>query len=262
MTVLKQELRSQKWIIIIWSVAIAGLMAASIMMYPEMKSQMDSVSDMFANMGGFTAAFGMDKIDFGTLLGYYMVECGNMIGIGGGLFAAIVGVSALMKEEKERTAEFLFTHPLSRARVITEKLISTVLIVLLLNLFVFVVATLSVMAIGESVPWKEILIYHAANLLMGIEIACICFGISAFIVKGGMGLGIGVAALMYFLNIMANLAKSAEGLKYVTPYGYTDGSYIIEHGSLNGAYVAVGMSFAVIGVVAAYIKYLKKDIRA
>ena len=262
MTVLKQEFRSQKWMIIIWSVAIAGLMAASIMMYPEMKSQMDSVSDMFANMGGFTAAFGMDKIDFGTLLGYYMVECGNMIGIGGGLFAAIVGVSALMKEEKDRTAEFLFTHPVSRVRVITEKLISVVLIVTVLNVAVFLIATLSVMAIGETVPWKEILLYHASNLLMGIEIACICFGISAFLVKGGMGIGIGVAALMYFLNIMANLAKSAEGLKYVTPYGYTDGSYIIENGSLRGSYIAVGLVFTAIGIVLAYLKYTKKDIHA
>ena len=262
MTVLKQEFRSQKWMIIIWSVAVAGLMAASIMMYPEMKSQMDSVSDMFANMGGFTAAFGMDKIDFGTLLGYYMVECGNMIGIGGGLFAAIVGVSALMKEEKDRTAEFLFTHPVSRVRVITEKLISVVLIVTVLNVAVFLIATLSVMAIGETVPWKEILLYHASNLLMGIEIACICFGISAFLVKGGMGIGIGVAALMYFLNIMANLAKSAEGLKYVTPYGYTDGSYIIENGSLRGSYIAVGLVFTAIGIVLAYLKYTKKDIHA
>ena len=262
MTILVQELKSQKWTVLIWSLSIGLLMMASILLYPEMSSQMDDMTEMFSNMGNFTSAFGMDKLDFGTMIGYYMVECGNMIGIGGGLFAAIIGISSLMKEERDRTAEFLLTHPVSRFRVVTEKLLSVVLIIVIMNLVVFVMAVGSVFAIGESLPWKEIMIYHLSNLLLGIEIACICFGISAFFCKNGMGIGIGVAALMYFLNIISNLTKDAEGLKYITPYGYADGGYINEHGSLNGMYLAVGMSLMALGIVAAYVKYTRKDIRA
>ncbi len=262
MVIFKQEIKSQKLSLIIWSAAIGGLMLVSLLMYPEMKSQMDQVTDMFSQMGSFTAAFGMDKLDFGTLLGYYMVECGNMIGIGGALFAAIIGISALMKEEKERTAEMLLTHPVSRVRVITEKLISVIVMLLLMNVTVLLLSLLGMTIIGESIPWTEVLLFHAANFLMCIEIAGICFGISAFISKGGMGIGIGVMALLYFLNIISNLTEQAKDLKYITPYGYVDGAYIIEHRALNGAYIAVGMAFMVAGIVAAYIKYSKKDIRA
>ncbi|MER2128192.1 ABC transporter permease subunit [Solibacillus sp.] len=37
-----------------------------------------------------------------------------MLGLGGGFFAALLGISALADEEKNRTAEFLLTHPISR----------------------------------------------------------------------------------------------------------------------------------------------------
>ena len=119
MTIFKQEVKSQKLSISIWSLSIGLLIAMCVLMYPDMKSQMDSVNDMFSSMGSFTQAFGMDQLNFGTLLGFYAVEGGNILGIGGAFFAAITAIVALMKEEKERTAEFLMTHPVSRVRVIT-----------------------------------------------------------------------------------------------------------------------------------------------
>ena len=83
MTILKQEIKSQKMAILIWSLSIGLLIAMCVMMYPEMESQMGSVNEMFSKMGSFTSAFGMDRLNFGTLVGFYAVEGGNMIGIGG-----------------------------------------------------------------------------------------------------------------------------------------------------------------------------------
>ena len=114
MTIFKQEIKSEKLAIAIWSLSIGLLVAACVLMYPDMESQMAGVNEMFSSMGNFTAAFGMDQLNFGTLIGFYAVEGGNMLGIGGAFFAAIIGITALMKEEKERTAEFLLTHPVSR----------------------------------------------------------------------------------------------------------------------------------------------------
>ena len=34
-------------------------------------------------------------------MGYFGVECGNVLGLGGALFAAVVGASAIAKEERE-----------------------------------------------------------------------------------------------------------------------------------------------------------------
>ena len=94
MTIFKQELKSQKLSTIIWSLSIGLLLAACVMMYPDMKSQMNDVNDMFSSMGNFTEAFGMDQLNFGTLLGFYAVEGGNILAIGGAFFAAITAITS------------------------------------------------------------------------------------------------------------------------------------------------------------------------
>ncbi|MBP3718199.1 MAG: ABC transporter permease subunit [Eubacterium sp.] len=262
MTIFKQEIKSQKLAIIIWSLSIGLLVAACVLMYPDMESQMSGVNEMFSSMGNFTAAFGMDQLNFGTLIGFYAVEGGNMLGIGGAFFAAIIGVSALMKEEKERTAEYLLTHPVSRTRVISEKLMSTFAIIIIMNVIVFVCSIASIVMIDEEIFWKELILFHGAYLLMQFEIAGICFGISAFIKKAGIGIGIGIAGLMYLLNIVANISEDAKVLKYITPFGYTEGSDIINNQEINLEYLIPGMIIMVVCIIIAYIKYNKKDISA
>ncbi len=262
MTIFKQEIKSQRLSLIIWSLSIGLLVAACVLMYPDMESQMSDVSEMFSSMGSFTSAFGMDQLNFGTLIGFYAVEGGNMLGIGGAFFAAIIGISALMKEEKERTAEFLMTHPVSRTRVITEKLASTFAIIIILNIIVLICSIVSILMIDEEVFWKELILFHTAYLFMQFEIAGICFGISAFIKKAGMGIGIGVAGLMYLLNIVANISEDAKFLKYISAFGYTEGSDIINNVEINIEYLIPGMILMVIGIVVAYVKYTRKDISA
>ena len=262
MTIFKQELKSQKLSMLIWSLSIGLLVAACVMMYPDMQDQMDGVNDMFSSMGNFTEAFGMDQLNFGTLLGFYAVEGGNMLGIGGAFFAAIIGITALMKEERDRTAEFLLTHPVSRTKVISEKLVSTFAIIVILNVIVLLCAVLSIKMIDEEIFWEELLIFHLAYLLMQFEIAGICFGISAFIKKSGLGIGIGIAGLMYLLNIIANITEDAEFLKYITPFGFTEGSDIINNKEITLEYLIPGMIIMVICIVIGYVKYNKKDISA
>ncbi len=261
MTIIRHELKQGKTSFIIWTAVVAFLMAVCIFMFPEMKGEMENVGQMFSSMGSFTEAFGMDRINFGTLIGFYAVECGNILGLGGAFFAALCGASILAKEEKEHTAEFLLTHPVSRRRVVTEKLCAVMLQILLLNLVVLGVSLLSVAAVGEEILWKEILLMHLAYFFLQAETAGICFGTSAFLRRGGLGIGLGIAAVFYFLNLVANIAKSAEFLKYITPFGYTEGADIITGGRLEPVLVLLGMGYGLVGIAAAYGWYCRKDIR-
>lgn len=260
MTIFKHELNTGRNALIIWAAAIAFLLATCVLIYPQMATQMGDVSEIFADMGSFSAAFGMDRINFGEFIGFFGVECGNVLGLGGAFFAALIGVSALAKEEKEHTAEFLLTHPQSRISVITAKLCAVFVQIVILNLIVIAITAVSVIIIGEKPDAEVLSLLFLAYFLMQIETAAICFGISAFVRRGGMGIGLGAAAIFYFLNIIANLTEEARTLKYITPFGYTDGADIIADKVLNGEYIAVGALFAVLGIAAAYYKYSKKDI--
>lgn len=260
MTLVKHELRQSRTSFLIWTASIVFLLATCIFLFPEMKGQMESVNDMFSSMGSFTEAFGMDRLNFGTLIGFYAVECGNVLGLGGAFFASLCAVGILSKEEKDKTAEFLLSHPVSRKRIVTEKLIAVLVQITAMNIIIYALAIGSIAAIGEAIPWKEISLIHIAFYLLQLELACICFGISAFLSKGSAGVGMGIAAMMYFLNLIANIADVAEFLKYITPFGYCEGADIVSNGSLDITLVAIGLTIGIIGIIIAYLKYTKKDI--
>lgn len=88
---------------------------------------------------------------FFFLIGFYAVECGNVLGLGGAFFAALCAVGILSKEEKDKTAEFLLTHPVSRKRVVTEKLIAVLIQITAMNIIIYALAVGSIAAIGAVI---------------------------------------------------------------------------------------------------------------
>lgn len=260
MTIVKHELKQGRNSFLIWTASIGFLIAVCVFLFPEMKEQMEGVSDIFSSMGSFTAAFGMDRLSFGTLMGFYSIECGNILGLGGALYASFCAVSILSREEKDKTAEFMLAHPVSRTRVVTEKLLAVLLQITLMNLLIYALAIGSVAAIGEQIPWKELNLLHIAFYLMQLELAGICFGISSFLRRGTIGIGLGIATMMYFLNIIANVTETVDFLKYITPFGYCEGADILTNGRLDTGMIGIGMLLGIIGIIAAYLIYSKKDI--
>lgn len=260
MILFKHELRWGRLTLLLWTMVIAFMLGICVLIYPEMKDQMSQISGMFADMGSFSAAFGMDKINFGEFIGYFGVECGNILGLGGAFFASLLGINALAKEEKEQTAEFLLTHPVSRSKIVFQKLWAVITQIFVLNGVAFAVVILTMGIIGETNGLKIVALMFLAYFILQLEISCVCFGISAFISRGGLGIGLGLAAFCYFLNIIANLTEEARFLKYITPFGYTEGADIISRGSIDVKYLSVGLVMTGIGIFIAFYKYTKKDI--
>lgn len=260
MVLVRHELRQERVSLALWAAAVGFLLAVCVFIFPEMKGGMDGMSELFASMGSFTEAFGMDRVNFGSFSGFYAVECGNILGLGGAMFSALCAVSALAKEEREHTAEFLLTHPVLRCRVVAEKLAAVMLEVLLFNLFIYGIAMISILLCGEGAVWREVALLHFAYLLLQVELAGICFGISAFLRRAAAGVGLGVAVLMYFFQLIANMSEKAEFLRYITPFAYADGADIVADRRLAAGLVACGMLYCAVGIGAAFFWYRRKDI--
>ena len=251
MTLIKHELKQGQATLLIWTSVIGFMLAACILIYPEMGMQMSDVGSMFAEMGNFSAAFGMDRLNFGEFMGFFGVECGN-----------VLGISVLAKEEKEQTAEFLLTHPISRRKTAAQKLVSVLLQIIILNIIVIAVTFISIRVIGEEPEIRPLLLLFLAYFILQAETAAICFGISAFISQSGLGIGLGIAALFYFLNIIANLTEDAKFLKYITPFGYTESADIIADKCLKTEYLSVGLILTALGIGIGFCRYCTKDIHS
>ena len=222
MTIFRHELRAGAVSLLVWSAVVGGLMALCVALYPSMAGSMEEFSQMFAGMGDFSAAFGLDKLEFGTIMGFYGTECGNILGLGGGFFAALTAMGMLAGEEGGHTAEFLLT----RVQAAAEKLAALAVMIVGLNLACLACGAGGVLVIGEDADWGGLLRCHGAMLVMQLEIGGVCFGLSALLRRSGLGLAMGLTAALYFLGLAVNLDAGLEGLRFVTPYYYPDAARI------------------------------------
>ena len=83
MILIKHELKQGWKSLAIWTASIGFFIIICVFLYPEMKGEMEDMNEMFSSMGAFSSAFGMDRLNFGTLIGFYATECGNILGLGG-----------------------------------------------------------------------------------------------------------------------------------------------------------------------------------
>ena len=176
---LKRSLRST----LIWGLIIGGTIMLCVFLFPELKKELGDMVDAMSDLGGFGAAFGMDRLNYGDITGFYGIYAGSMLGIGGIFYAAILGTGLLAKEEKDHTADFLLTHPVTRTSVFWQKAAAMAVQILLMNLAVILLAWISIRWIGESPDWEGLCLFHLAQVLMQLEIGGICLGISAFFKK-------------------------------------------------------------------------------
>ena len=253
------ELKMNFKSLLVWTVIVSAMIFSVMLLFPVMEEQMGEISDVYSQMGGFSEAFGMNKLSFATAMGFYGVEVGAVLSLGGAMFAAIIGISMLAKEQGGHATEFIYVTPNSRNYFITAKLVATVLILLVFDVVCFFFAVISFACIGEDIELKKLCLYHLAQYFMHLEIAGICFGISAFLKKNNIGLGIGIAVILYFVNIFANITEKVENLRYVTPYYYSDAAEILSSGKLEGVYIAIGMGILAVFLLTAYVKYNRKD---
>lgn len=57
MTILRHELKQNRTSFWVWTAVISFMIGVCVFIYPEMKGEMESISDVFADMGSFSAAF-------------------------------------------------------------------------------------------------------------------------------------------------------------------------------------------------------------
>jgi hypothetical protein len=263
MTLYKHELKMNHVSFIVWLTGVLAMSAGCIFLFPLIDDSMADMSEAFASMGGFSAAFGMDKLAITTLEGFFGTEIGTIFGLGSGMYAALLGISALSKEETNHTAEFLHTLTIGRCGILTGKLGAIFTLLALFDAAALGVFKGSAAIIGESLSMKCLLGYIAAQLAAQVEIASVCFALSAFSKRSGMGMGLGIALVLYVLDIAARIAEEADFLKYITPFSYSNATDVfVNKGSIEAVPLCIGAGITLAGLAAAYIVYRKRDIAA
>ncbi|VTS36996.1 membrane protein [Streptococcus pseudoporcinus] len=258
--IIKHELQENKKSLLIWAFSVGISSALCILLYETIADSVKDIAYLYQDMGGVSKALGMDKVSIATLNGYYSSEIALIYSIGAAMFSAMLGISMLSNEEEAHTAEFLFSLPISRQKVFRKKFLSILILLILFNIIAIALEYLTLYKVGMAFDYRAFAQYHSLVLIMQIEIASICFMISAFAKKKLVGLGMGLALFGYFMDLICRLIDKVDSLKYITPYYYANATDRFAGTELDAVMLVIATTMIIVSYLIGLFIFSRRDL--
>ncbi len=261
---LKRELKVNFKSFIIWSVILLGIFLIAYLIYPTIIasdniSMMDEMLKMFPKE--MLKAFNYDISMMNTAYGWLKSEGFVFVLLIIGCYAGILGSNILLKEENDKTIEYLNALPITRKDIVINKvivgLIYIIIMVALLTIFNYVGLSLS----GDF-DKKQFLLLSITPLFPALVLYFVCMYLSTFIHKTKKMLGISLAIVLisYFLQMLSQISDSVEFLKYASIFTLADIRNVITDVSINPVMIIISAILICLFFILTIINYNKKEL--
>ena len=257
-----RELKANRKGLLIWMVGMLFMVAIGAAEYGTVVENSESIMPMMDALPRIVKViFGMDILPIDTPLGYYvcMYLWYSMVAFA---HAIVLGVTIIAKEERDRTAEFLYTMPYSRKIIISGKIIAAAMNVLCMTIFTFlcIILTLVSQMNGESI--MPLILTTMIGMFFA-QMLCLALGLlfsSLFNYhRTAMSIAISFFALSFVLATVIELVGNMEFLNFLTPFRYFFAPYVVTNG-ISSVYLLLSLFFAGVFIFLTYKLYEKRDI--
>lgn len=262
MNIFRREMKANRKSLIIWSIGVIFMVASGMGKYASLGSSGQSMNALMADMPkSLQAIMGIGSFDLSSPIGYYGVIF-LYLAVMAAIHAAMLGANIIVKEERDKTVEFLLVKPISRNHMITSKMLAALVNIIILNLVTFAssVGLVQKFAEGEDVTGDITLlmigmfILQMIFLVIGTAVAAIFKN-----AKKANSLSTGILLIFFILSIAIDMNEKLEGLKYFTPFKYYDAKDILNEGRIDFLYLALSCVLIIVFSVATYVFYRKRD---
>ncbi len=264
-TIFRHEFRMRLRSVAVWSFSLAALVVLFFSIFPVFADQAALMNEMLARFPReLLAAFGMEGVDFSTVLGYYSfiflfvqlclaIQAGNY------------GFGLVSIEESELTADFLLSKPVGRSQVLISKLLSALVSLTITNLVVWVSTGAAILLFAEGRPVENttlllllgsIAIFQLFFLAVGLVVSLLVRRVRS-VTPYSLGLGFGSYVLAGFSGVFGEVK-----LELITPFKHLDPTSIVQHGAYDVPLVLLNLSVSLVSLAVSYWLYLRRDIPA
>lgn len=241
-------------------IALVGSGMAKFAAYQDNGFSFNQLLDQFPR--SVQIIFGLNGLDLTKASGFYGVLF-LYIALMAAVHAALLGAEIIAKEERDRTTEFLFVRPISRARIITSKLTAGLCNLVILNLVTLVSSILFVdySNKGSSVT-KDILVLMAGLFFLQLIFFFIGMAVAAVNKKPKTSASLATSVLLstFILSYLIDFNSKLDALKYFTPFKYFDARVLVASGKLDPVYVAISLIIIAALTFITYSSYRKRDL--
>ena len=261
---IKKEIKTYLKSFLIWAVIITVLYIGVALIYPfvitdETMKSMDELIQVFPPE--MLKAFNMDLASVSTYYGWLKTEGFTFLLMIIGIYASIMGGTILLVEESEKTIEYLGSLPIKRSKILTNKIIVSIMFILLMCIFISLFNYIALLFSGDF-SHKEYFLISITPILISLPLFAINLFISTFMhkTKKTIGISIGMVFIFYVINILSDMSDKAKFLKYFTIDTLADIRNVIEKGRINPVMVIISLGITALFIIGTYFRYNKKEL--
>jgi ABC-2 type transport system permease protein len=264
-TIYRHEFFTRLKSVIIWSLSITVLIFFFSSMFTIFADQAALMNEFLAKYPPeLKAAFGMDRMDLATVLGFYSFVF-MFVQLCLAIQASNYGFGLVSIEESELTADFLLSKPVSRAQVLTSKLLAALTSLTITNLVVWAASFIAITLFRGGHEYKpgtlvllllSIVIFQLFFLSVGLVVSLLVKRVRS-VTPYALALGFGMYVLSAFSGIFGDIK-----LELVTPFKHIDAASIVQHGAYDAPLVLLNIAVSLIALTICYWLYTRRDIPA
>lgn len=258
-----RELKAHRKGLFFWCLGMAALVGsgmAKFAAYQDNGFSFNQLLDQFPKT--MQIIFGLNGFDLTKAGGFYGVLF-LYIALMAAVHAALLGSEMIAKEERDRTTEFLFVRPISRARIITAKLAAGLYNLIILNLVTLVSSVFFVGYFNKGGSVTKVILVLMAGLFF-LQLIFFFTGVAVASVnkkpKTSASLATSVLLFTFILSYMVDFNSKLDVLKYFTPFKYFDARSIVASGRLDPVYVSISLIIVTVLTFVTYSAYSKRDL--
>lgn len=260
----KREMKVNFKSFLIWLLLLIGIFTIAFSIYPSIINSdnikmMDEMMEMFPEE--MLKAFNMDISSIDSVFGWLKSEGFVFVLLIIGCYSGILGSNILLKEESDKTIEYLNSLPVKRNTIVFNKVLCGVLyislMVIILGIFNYIGLSLS----GEF-DKKVYILLSITPIFSSFVIYFGCMFLSTFThkTKKMLGISLGIVLISYVLQILSSLGKTTEFLKYFSVFTLADIRNVITDMALNPWIVITSILLSMLFLGLIIIRYNKKEL--
>ena len=258
------ELKTYLKSALLWSAAISAFIFMVMSFYPGMMSDAELMDQVLASFPEeFLKAFGMaGAISISSVVGFFAFAF-VFVQLLLAMQSANYGIGVLSVEERELTADFLMTRPISRTRIILSKFLAVMTALTITNLFVWLssIGGILIFNNGNEYSFKTISLILSANILFQLYFVSIGMIISVLVKKIRSVLSFSMA-LSFGMYAIFTIGEVLDTVNFgvISPFYHYDPSYISLHGKYNLMMTLLSCVIIAVCFGLSYILYRNRNI--
>ena len=265
MNLFLKEMRRNALSLLLWMIVVTVLISVTMSFFRTFLTNQSKIMGMMTLIPKGALQFkGVSNVDdMFSVLGFYSVNNVIYMMVLGSIYAIVISSNILLKEEYNKTAEYLMSWPLTRNEIFFSKLAVVFLNIFLLNLVATLVGFIS-LEIVKTGPFsiKAVLIVSAYTLLLNLLFGAIGLFLSTLVrrAKPITTFSIGLVLIFYFIYTLSKITESAASIGYLSPFKYVNMEAVNPAYRLEPLHLCYFTGLSLLLLLFSYRIYTRKDI--